>query len=58
MIGIQGGTASVKHPLLMTGGKQDMLGVNVLGRCLDVLHNLEKKPPTRWHRRRTGSLSK
>ena len=48
----------MKHPLLMTGGKQDMLGVNVLGRCLDVLHNLEKKPPTRWHRRRTGSLSK
>jgi hypothetical protein len=30
-----------KRPLLTTGGKQAMLGVKVLERCLDVLQNLE-----------------
>jgi hypothetical protein len=44
MVGSKGGRGGVKqtHPLLTTGGKQAILGVKVLEKCLDDLQNLDR----------------
>jgi hypothetical protein len=36
------------RPLLTTGGKQAILGVQVLKKCLVELQNLENIDPNRW----------
>ena len=57
----KGGPAFVKRPLLTTGGKQAMLGVKVLERCLDEVQNLENIAPNKLApqaRRKLGQVCK